>query len=180
MRSFSLSLCFQGTVTASGLLEAQTRVSEFWDHKSGKDKVSTKILSHFLGCQEMHILGVAQLNAEQRTTFCLNLTAIPIVALPILVWIALAQAHTLAYILNCSLVARVEIPINNALSALFFVLFFFVLPCKWTESTTSVYWNYTVSKQMIIAPFIMWPEIEKKTELYVNYVITHAEMIYMM
>lgn len=33
---------------------------------------------------------------------------------------------------------------------------------------------------MIIAPFIMWPEIEKKTELYVNYVITHVEMIYMM
>lgn len=126
MRSFSLSLCFQGTVTASGLLEAQTRVSEFWDLKSGKDK----ILSHFLKCQEMHILGVAQLNAEQRTTFCLNLTAIPIVALPILVWIALAQAHTLAYILNCSLVARVEIPINNALSALFFVLFFLFYPAN--------------------------------------------------
>lgn len=39
-------------------------------------------------------------------------------------------SHTRIYsILNCSLVARVEIAINNALSALF-LFFVFVLPCK--------------------------------------------------
>lgn len=90
--------------------------------------------------------------SRRYTSLCLNLTVSPS-SDNISSSLSLTGTHTLTYVLNCSLVARVEIPINNALSALYFFLFF-VLPCEWTESTTNVYWNYTASIQMVIAPFI--------------------------
>lgn len=45
--------------------------------QKGKDKLGRIILSHFLGCQEIHILKIGQLKREQRTMFCLNLIVIP-------------------------------------------------------------------------------------------------------
>lgn len=62
---------------------------------------------------------------QQKTTFCFDLTAIPIAVLPILVWVSLLQAHVLTHKLNCSPTARLETPINNALCALHLAICFF-------------------------------------------------------
>lgn len=107
--------------------------------------------------------------------FVFDLTAIPIAVLPILVWVSLLQAHVLTHKLNRSPAARLETPINNALSALHLAICFFFclfLPCEWTGSNSSVYRNYAALVRIITAPFKLWPE-----ELYENYVIIHAELI---
>lgn len=137
-------LRFQGRDTASGLLEHRQECLS----RKGKDKLSWILLGRFLGCVEIRISKIAQFRGEQRTMFCLNLIVIPSPA-------NISLNNSLTHALNCSLVARVDTPINNALCALYI---FFVLSCESTGFSTNVYWCNTLfyTERAAFFPLTVW------------------------